>query len=226
MFEGYSWFSKLPSDTLSECTENLNQFFEVMYERQMIWKRRFLDKKPRPWTDNKIFQESKFTNVYRELDRNSQWQIKNILLDDSLSERDLIWKMMVFRFFNCPETFELGKKEGWKNGIPSYEEYDEEVFAKFVDKVRKSGQNPFTTAYLINSSKNPRDYHYTRIVIPTLHKKIDELISVVKNAETAEDVIHYLLSFPAALRYESAGEVAALSGIQNRTHAYNPHSRS
>lgn len=202
MFEGYSWFSKLPSDTLSECTENLNQFFEVMYERQMIWKRRFLDKKPRPWTDNKIFQESKFTNVYRELDRNSQWQIKNIILDNSLSERDLIWKMMVFRFFNCPETFEFGKKnKGWKNGIPSFEEYNEDEFAEFIKEVRESGQNPYTTAYLINSSKNPRDYHYTRIVIPTLHKKIDELISIVKNAKKPEDIINFLLKLPAVAAF-------------------------
>lgn len=201
MFEGYSWFSKLPSNTLSECTENLRQFFEVMYERQLIWKRRFLDKKERPWTDNKIFQESKFTNVYRELDRNSQWQIKNIILDDSLSEKDLIWKMMVFRFFNCPETFEMGKKEGWKNGIPSFDEYDEEVFANFIKKVRKSGQNPYTTAYLINSGKNPRDYHYTHIVIPTLHSKIEKLIETVKNAEKPEDIIKFLLDIPAVAMF-------------------------
>ena len=110
MFEWASWYDKLPNDDLEVYEPHLKLFFETMYERQLIWKRRFIEQRPRPWTDNEIFRNSKFTNVYRELDRNSQWQIKNILLDSSLSRVNLIWKMMVFRFFNCPETFELGKR--------------------------------------------------------------------------------------------------------------------
>ena len=76
MFENAAWYDKLPDENLEVYEPYLRLFFETMYERQLIWKRRFIDKKERPWTDNKIFQESKFTNVYRELDRNSQWQIK------------------------------------------------------------------------------------------------------------------------------------------------------
>lgn len=229
MFENYSWRDKLPDEKLELYEPHLKLFFETMYERQLIWKRRFIDKKERPWTDNKIFQESKFTNVYRELDRNSQWQIKNILLDDSLSLKNLIWKMMVFRFFNCPETFEFEPKgksiqgsmfgapvvsgleqpqdagelisaKKWKNGIPDWEEYDEEEFSRFIAGVRSSGQNPYTTAYLINSQATPgqsRDYCYTKVVIPHLHKNIDKLIATVMNAETPEDIIEYLKTFPA-----------------------------
>ena len=110
MFENSSWYDKLPDESLNVYEPNLRLFFEVMHERQLIWKRRFIDKQERPWTENKIFQESKFTNVYRELDRNSQWQIKNILLDDKLSLKNLIWKLMIFRFFNNPETFTFEPK--------------------------------------------------------------------------------------------------------------------
>ena len=104
MFENNAWYDKLPDENLEVYEPHLRLFFESMHERQLIWKRRFIDKKERPWTENKIFQESKFTNVYRELDRNSQWQIKNILLDDKLNLKNLIWKLMVFRFFNNPEN--------------------------------------------------------------------------------------------------------------------------
>lgn len=229
MFEHAAWYDKLPDESLSLFEPHLRLFFETMYERQLIWKRRFIDKKERPWTSNKIFQESKFTNVYRELDRNSQWQIKNILLDDKLSLKNLIWKMMVFRFFNNPETFtfepkgksvqpslfgaqtksglkqaqstsELISAKKWRNGIPDYDEYDEEEFSRFIAGVRSSGQNPYTTAYLINSQATPgmpRDYCYTRVVIPTLHKNMNKLIATVMSAKKPEDIISYLKTLPA-----------------------------
>lgn len=229
LFETSSWFSKLPDENLEVYEPHLRLFFETMYERQMIWYKRFIKKQNKPWTNNKIFQESKFTNVYRELDRNSQWQIKNILLDDKLDLRNLIWKLMVFRFFNNPETFEFEPKgvslqaglfgptvksgleqvenpdelvsaKKWRNGIPDYEEYDEDEFSRFIAGVRSSGKNPYTTAYLINSQATPgqpRDYCYTRVVIPTLHKRMDELIKVVQNSETPEEIIEYLKQLPA-----------------------------
>lgn len=229
MFENSAWFDKLPDENLEVYEPHLKLFFETMYERQMIWKRRFLDNKERPWTKNKIFQESKFTNVYRELDRNSQWQIKNILLDDSLTLKNLIWKLMVFRFFNNPETFtfepkgkavqtnlfgapvksglkqaqstdELIPATKWKNGIPDWDEYDEDEFSRFIAGVRSSGQNPYTTAYLINSQATPgqpRDYCYTRVVIPHLHKNVDKLIAKVMTAKNPEEIIEYLKTFPA-----------------------------
>ena len=230
MFEQASWYDKLPDESLEVYEPHLRLFFETMYERQMIWKRRFIDKKDRPcWTDNKIFQESKFTNVYRELDRNSQWQIKNILLDERLSLKNLVWKMMVFRFFNNPETFEFEPKgktlqlslfgapvksglkqaqskdelisaKKWRNGIPDYDKYDEDEFSRFIAGVRSSGQNPYTTAYLINSQASPgqpRDYCYTRVVVPTLHKNMNNLIATVMLAKKPEDIIEYLKTFPA-----------------------------
>lgn len=229
MFAAYSFFDQLPNENIDVHEENKRLFFWLMHERMCIWKRRFIDKKERPWTENEILRDYKFTNVYRELDRNSQWQIKNILLDNSLSLKNLIWKMMVFRFFNNPETFtfspknkaiqgylfEVPTKSGlkqaqspdelipatkWKNGIPDYDEYDEDEFSRFIAGIRSTGLNPYTTAYLINSQATPgqpRDYCYTRVVVPTLHAKIPEIIKTVISAKSPEDIISYLTKMPA-----------------------------
>lgn len=201
MFECYSWHTKLPDENLPVYEPFFRLFFETMYERMMIWKRRFIEGRPRPWTENSILRDSKFTNVYRELDRSSQWQIHNILLDVSLSPLNLIWKLMVFRFFNNPETFKCGVEwRGWRNGIPDWKDYNEDDFASFIEEVRKNGQNPYTNAYLINSMSTPgksRDYCYTRLVIPTLHKHMPQLISTVRNAESPESIISYLKTLPA-----------------------------
>lgn len=215
MFEREKWYGKLPSEMFKVWEPNLNLFFEVMYERQIIWKRRFLEKKPRPWTDNEILANYKFTNVYRELDRSSQWQIQNILLDDGLSLTNLIWKLMVYRFFNNPETFAFVPDEHrdlfnqnptgisakkWRNGIPDYEQYDEDEFAEFIQGIRDAGLNPYTNAYLINSMATPgkpRDYCYTRLVIPSLHKAIPSLMKEVLSAKKPEDIIRYLKTIPS-----------------------------
>lgn len=217
MFEKSSWYNELPSDTLELFEPNLHLFFSVMHERMAIWKRRFIDKKERPWTEDRILANSKFTNVYRDLDRNSQWQIKNILLDDELTLKNLIWKLMVFRFFNNPETFTFTPKadeikdlfggsvklisaKKWRNGIPDYDEYDKDEFAQFITGIRLSGQNPYTTAYLINSQATPghsRDYCYTKVVVPTLHKRLPELLETVRTAKKPEEIIEFLKSLPA-----------------------------
>jgi hypothetical protein len=88
----------------------------------------------------------------------------------------------------------------WRNGIPDYEEYDEDEFSRFIAGVRSVGQNPYTSAYLINSQAAPghsRDYCYTQVVIPYLHKNMNKLIATVKTAKTPEDIISYLKTFPA-----------------------------
>lgn len=219
MFENSSWYDKLPDESIEIYEPHLRLFFETMYERQLVWKRRFLDKKPRPWTNDEIFQNYKFTNVYRELDRSSQWQIKNIILDKSLSLKNLVWKSMVFRMFNSPETFEfvptksharheiLGNIElvssrRWKSGIPSYNEYDEDEFASLINSIRASGGNPFTTAYYVNSSPGrTRDGHFSHVVIPYFHKNINNIIRSVLKSSSPEELFNYLTSLPNVAKF-------------------------
>lgn len=207
-----SWKDKLPSEDSAVYEPHLQLFFETMYERQMIWWRRFWLKQKAPWTENPIFKNSKFTNVYRELDRNSQWLIKNVILDHSLTTRDLIWKIMLFRFFNEPATFELAKAgtgglfsvppRPWKNGIPSYDEYNQEEFREHIKAVRMSGQNPFTTAYLINSKTAPhlgRDECYCTVTIPALHKAVPGIVDMMMGyggSIEPEDFIKHLKLLP------------------------------
>lgn len=207
MFESAAWYDKLPDKKLWIYKPHLDLFFETMYERQKVWARRFLDELPRPWTDNPILRDYKFTNVYRELDRNSQWQIKNIFLDDNLSLKDLVWKILFFRFFNNPETFIYSESvTGWKAGIPRWEEYDEDKWDEVIKGIRNDGKNPFTNAYLINSQCCPgktRDYCYTRVVIPALHNHINAMINVIDNAKNAEEVIKFWESLPSVATFIS-----------------------
>ena len=47
-----------PDDMFGLNVECFEGFFQTMYERQLIWKRRFIDKKESPWTTDAIFKNS------------------------------------------------------------------------------------------------------------------------------------------------------------------------
>ena len=153
--DNHEYFKHLPDRNLSVSEENLQKFFETMYERQMIWKRRFIDKIQASWTDDPIFQENKFPNLYRELDRSSWWLISNIIMDDSLSLKNKVWKCIVYRLFNSPDFFEfLASVTDWKGGIPDYEKFKEQQpkFITIAKTLQNMGAKPFTDAYIISSS--------------------------------------------------------------------------
>lgn len=202
MFDNYTWSDKLPDKNLEVFDENLMLFFATMMERQMIWHKRFIEKKPSPWTEDDIFRDYKFTNVYRELDRSSQWQIKNIIVDNDMTLENYIWKIMVFRYFNNPETFEFAKStRGWEQGIPDLEDYNPEEFLDMLKDVRDSGAKPFTNAYYINSGAAPgktRDYCYSHVTLMHLKENVVKLIKIVKNAKSPEEIIKYIKTFPSA----------------------------
>lgn len=194
-----TWERKLPNENEIVCEKNFNEFFDIMLERMLIWKRRFIDEQNRPWSNNNILNKFKFTNVYRMLDRSSQWQIQHILLDKDVKGVNLVWKLVVYRMFNNPETFEKGLRF-WKNGIPDYKEYDVNEWYKFIQGIKKSGDNPFTNAYLTNTLSYPgltRVESYTKKILPIFHKRIPKLYELMLKAKKPEEIIDFLTLLPS-----------------------------
>ena len=185
--------------------EQFNAFFQTMYERQLIWKRRFIDKKDAPWTNNSVFKKYKFTNVYRELDRNSQYCINKIIKPNAKAPlNNLVWKVLVFRLFNNPETFECASKI-WPCGIPDYDKYlnEKNEYAKFMEDLSKKS-NIFTNAYFIWSTRAngyTRTDCYTKIVLPKLHTLIRQIIRVCENCAAPYDIIRIFKEIPGVSNF-------------------------
>src|SRR5690348_3648568 len=85
---------------------NLDAFYRFMYERHMIWHRRFKLGLPPPWTKDPILRDLKFTNVYRELDRGTLWYLNNVAETYKDELLDLLWLTVMYRLLNKVETFE------------------------------------------------------------------------------------------------------------------------
>ena len=84
----------------------LQELAEWICDRHQIYRRK-TDDLPPPWTTNQILREWKYCNVFRELDRGSQYAIKKII--PSLATKslaDAVFALLCYRIFNRIETYE------------------------------------------------------------------------------------------------------------------------
>jgi len=82
-------------------------FFFIQERMNIFWKR--YEGKNAGLTKDPILSRHKFTNVYRAQDRVSQYLIRNVIYnsDPSLSERDILLRIIVFKIFNNIDTWEF-----------------------------------------------------------------------------------------------------------------------
>lgn len=214
------WADKLPDGDLELCEENLLEFFETMKDRMDLWDNR-RKKKEKPWCNNEILENNKFTNVYRELDRNSQYQISQIIMDDELDDITLIWKMLFYRIYNNPNTFQyIENTRGYKAGIPPLLSWNKDEFISSIQELRAAGENPFTNAYLINSMACPgktRDWCYTNKVIPTLFDRILEIYDCINECKRPEELIKLFCQLPGISNFVSHEFYQDLTYIERYT---------
>lgn len=83
---------------------NMKHFHHYLIERYTIHKKKDVEKLPKPWTDDLVLRNYKFTNVRREHDRQTRYLIDNIINNDSLSIKDKIYNIFLFRAWNNWDT--------------------------------------------------------------------------------------------------------------------------
>lgn len=163
-----------PPKTLDVHEQNLAEFFKTMHTRQQIWYKRFVKEKKQPWSKDKILNEYKICNVYRELDRTSQYLINNVILDktNQKSSLNMIWKIMVFRLFNNTQFFD-------KVTIPFVDDYNSQDFYEQVESFEsKYGSSTNKKAYAINSwlaKGTTQGLACAKYILPSIHKQIGNI---------------------------------------------------
>ena len=81
-------------------------YWRFAAERQDIYFKR-VEGRSEPWTSDPVLKENKFTNAYRASDRVSQYLIKEVMYGRALAPRDSLLRILLFKFFNKIETWEL-----------------------------------------------------------------------------------------------------------------------
>jgi hypothetical protein len=133
---------------------SIEAFFEFAQERHRMYIRRFVERQPPPWTNDPILANYRFTNVYRQLDRTTEWYTKNVT-GGYADQPDLLPATAVFRWFNKIETGEVllnGRSDDvlfdhWVMGEVTPEEVRSAI-------VLSRGQGPYVTAAYIVKTPN------------------------------------------------------------------------
>ena len=83
--------------------EELDRYIYWQEERERIRVRKEIYKQPPPWTNDSIFQEFKFCQVFREDDRTTRWFVKHIR-NPLQNKPSVIMATVIFRWFNLINT--------------------------------------------------------------------------------------------------------------------------
>lgn len=190
-------------------------YWKFAAKRQDVFFSRLLGDK-KPWTDDQILQEHKFTNAYRASDRVSQYQIRNVIYSGSYSAEDIFFRIMLFKFFNKIETWQLFERYV---GDVIYKNFDMSVFDKILTSAIDSGVRIYSAAYIMPTGGRGTSYlRKHRMHLNLLDKMMkDRLPSRVETATSMKMVYEMLLSYPSIgtfLAYQFATDLN-YSGITN-----------
>lgn len=117
---------------------NIEKYLSLAVERHKIYKWRESGT-PKPWTEDVVFRDFFFCNVFRQYDKCSKWIINNIVPYER-------WDLLIlYRFMSTYSLFKRIEEEQ----IP----FDAiNRIQKFLEKMKKNGETLFSSCFI----RNPR----------------------------------------------------------------------
>lgn len=160
----------------------LENFLASAVERHRIYLKKESGE-PKPWTNDPIYQNYFFCNVFRQYDKCSKWIIENIV---PIGRWDLI---ILYRFISTYKLFEEIKKNRSLDNLENIE--------SFLGFKKCAGEKLFNGCFI----RNPRipggwteTYKVPFILIEAL-KKDNQMISKCRE-NSLEIMVDYLKKFP------------------------------
>lgn len=152
----------------------------------------------RPWTDDPILQVYKFCNVFRALDRVSQFMIRDVAygIDAETTPRDRVFQIAAFRTFSNIATWEGVTAE--LGGAPSLDHLRSGAFERALDRVKGQNGGLYTGAFILCANKAfGFDEKHRNHVALFKHMFLEHACAErVLQAPSLEAVVELLQSFP------------------------------
>ena len=196
-------------DDININKENLKSFYSFIYKRHKVWHNRFVLKLPREdWTNDKALRKSRYTNVYRELDRGTLWWFKNVYRRDKGIE-EIIWRTCVYRLLNKVETFDI-------IGVPYLENFKSEKFRRGwfgnIQRLLDDGVKVWTSAHItLQSNLKANRLENYKTILGRLLENIHPLYKKTVNDNSIESVFQEIrkeYGFGPFTSYEVATDLA------------------
>lgn len=128
---------------VSDC---FSVYWRFAAERQRVFHQRAAGAPP-PWTGDPVLRRHKFTNVYRAADRVSQYLINEVIYAGRQDPEELVFRILLFKFFNRTETWELLTRR--LGGAPSWETYNFAAYDRILGDAMRAGRAVYSAAYIV-----------------------------------------------------------------------------
>lgn len=160
-------------------------FFDFVKERERVRLRKEAGLL-RPWTDDVILQNYKFTNVRRHHDRTSR-ELRGVFYDKVAPEddtRSMLMNAALFRYFG---TYEFAEVIGYTEFEDMHDTFWDNLKEIAHDRL-EAKQRVFTGAYVITNQgiSAPKYEVVVDYFLKPLHKKVRELCRIVHSTNSWE----------------------------------------
>lgn len=130
-------------------TKVFDTYWRFAAARQQVYRAR-LRGDPGPWTADPILATYRFTNCYRAADRVSQYLIKKVIYRGSQNADEVLFRILLFRFFNRISTWELLRSAF---GELSWATFRLDRYDPVLTKAFCGGERMYSAAYVIPSPR-------------------------------------------------------------------------
>jgi len=161
-------------------------YWRFAKNRQDIYFARVFGERPSLTVRDQILQRYRFTNVYRASDRVSQYLIRHVLYNQPHSPADLVFRLLVFKFFNKVETWEILSKD---LGNISWETFDLRRYEQSLSRAMARGETIYSAAYIMPSGQTAFGFdrkhkNHLRIIESMMKENVVERITEQKNFQS------------------------------------------
>lgn len=168
-----------------------NTYWKFAAERQNVFFNR-LNKKVYPWTQDKILNKYKFTNVYRATDRVSQYLIRNVIYKGSQQPEELFFRIILFKLFNRISTWEFLESE---LGKINYKDYSFKKYDKLLSELLNHKIPIYSAAYIMASGRTTFGYerkhqNHLKLIERMMKEEVPNKIQKCKGMEDVYEILH------------------------------------
>ncbi len=187
-----------------------DSYWRFAAERQNVFFRR-LGNNPKPWTNDPIIGNHKFTNAYRASDRVSQYLIRRVIYRDDLpnSELEIFFRIILFKLFNKIETWKLLENEV---GEITYKGYKFETYDNILTRAMKRGKRIYSAAYIMPPGKiafghTSKHQNHLKLLERMVKDKTAQKLMHVKRMQSAFELIRSYPTIGDFLAYQFITDV-------------------
>lgn len=174
-------------------TPVFDTYWRFAAERQKVYEDR-MKGAIGPWSGDDIIAKHRFTNCYRAADRVSQYLIRNVIYAGSQDPREVVFRILLFKFFNKISTWQTLVTE---LGTPTFADFDTDRYDRTLSAAFGSGQRLYSAAYVVPPPQLGAERKHTNHLRLINSMMADGLADQLRSCGRMSDAFGLLKSYPS-----------------------------